>query len=141
MTSDRPPLLFAQDLGYAVGDDGSMTPTVVIDVADHPGIADLARVHAIEGVGDVRTSGRRVEGAGPDGAPVFLLGVSMTSPVTAAFAVLFPLPEAETFLREAGAGGRLAFGTTDVDTVGSERPFWLAVDLDGPSIGRALDGS
>lgn len=117
-----------------------MTPTVVIDVADHPEVADLARVHAIEGVGDVRTTGRRIDGAGPDGSAVFLLGVSMTSPVTAAFAVMFPLPEAELFLREAGDGGCLAFGTTDVDTVGSERPFWLAIDLDGPSIGRALDG-
>lgn len=140
MTSDRPPLLYAQDLGYAVGDDGSMTPTVVIDVTEHPEVADLARVHAIEGIGDVRTTGRRVDGAGPDGASVFLLGVSMTSPVTAAFAVMFPLPEAEPFLREAGDGGRLAFGTTDVDTVASEWPFWLAIDLDGPSIGRALDG-
>lgn len=115
-----------------------MTPTVVLDVGAHPEVADLARVHAIDGVGDVRTTGRRVDGAGPDGAAVFLLGVSMTSPVTAAFAVMFPLPEAEPFLLEAGDGGRLAFGTTDVDTVGAERPFWLAIDLDGPSIRQAL---
>lgn len=139
MADERPPLLLAQDLGYAVGDDGSMTPTVVLDVADHPAVADLARVHAIEGIGDVRTTGRRIEGAGPDGAPVFLLGVSLTSPVQAAFAIMFPLPAAAEFLLDAGTVGRLALATTDVDTVGAERPFWLAIDLDGPSLTAALD--
>lgn len=136
--TDRPALLLAQDLGYAVGDDGSMTPTVVLDVTGHPDVADLARVHAIEGIGDVRTTGRRIDGAGPDGSPVFLLGVSLTSPVSAAFAIMFPLPDAEAFLLEAGRGGRLALATTDVDTVGSERPFWLAIDLDGPSLESTL---
>ena len=98
MVADRPALLLAQDLGYAVGEDGAMTPTVVLHVDEHPEVADLARVHAIEGIGDVRTTGRRVDNAGPDGAPVFLLGVSLTSPVRAAFAIMFPLPDAEAFL-------------------------------------------
>ena len=80
MVADRPALLLAQDLGYAVGEDGAMTPTVVLHVDEHPEVADLARVHAIEGIGDVRTTGRRVDNAGPGGAPVFLLGVSLTSP-------------------------------------------------------------
>ena len=139
MVADRPALLLAQDLGYAVGEDGAMTPTVVLRVDDHPEVADLARVHAIEGIGDVRTTGRRVDNAGPDGAPVFLLGVSLTSPVRAAFAIMFPLPDAEAFLRDAGRGGQLALATTDVGSVGAERPFWLAIDLDGPSLEQALD--
>ena len=85
----------------------------------------------------MRTTGR-VDNAGPDGAPVFLLGVSLTSPVRAAFAIMFPLPDAEAFLRDAGRGGRLALATTDVGSVGAERPFWLAIDLDGPSLEQAL---
>ena len=139
MADDRPPLLLAQDLGYTIGADGTMTPTVVIDVTGHPEIADLPRVHATEGVGDVRTTGRVVERGGSDGAPIFLLGVAMSSPVRSAFAVVFPLPDAEPFLREAGRAGQMALGTTDVDRVGTDRPVWLAIDLDGPSLYAALD--
>ena len=54
---------------------------------------------------------------------------------------MFPLPDAEAFLRDAGRGGRLALATTDVGSVGAERPFWLAIDLDGPSLEQALDAS
>ncbi|MEC7506617.1 MAG: hypothetical protein VX510_07400, partial [Actinomycetota bacterium] len=64
---------------------------------------------------------------------------SLTSPVRAAFAIMFPLPDAEAFLRDAGRGGRLALATTDVGSVGAERPVWLAIDLDGPSLEEALD--
>lgn len=140
MTDDRPRLLLAQDLGYTVGDDGQMTPTVVLDVAEAPEVADLARVHAVEGIGDVRTTGRRIDGAGPDGTPVFLLGVSLTSPVRAAFAIAFPLPDSAPFLTAAGDGGRLALATTSTDRVAAERPYWLAIDLDGPALRAALDG-
>ena len=52
---------------------------------------------------------------------------------------MFPLPDAEAFLRDAGRDGRLALATTDVGSVGAERPFWLAIDLDGPSLEQALD--
>ena len=138
MTADRPPLLLAQDLGYTVADDGTMVPTVVLDVADHPEIGDLARVHAIEGVGDVRTTGRRVEGGGPGGTPIFLLGVALTTPVRAAFAIAFPLPDADGFLRDAGSAGRLVLATTDTDLVVDQRPTWLAIDLDGEAVEAAL---
>lgn len=134
----RPPLLLVQDLGYAVGDDTTMTPTAVLDVAMHPEVADLARVHAMEGIGDVRTHGRRVDGVGPNGTSLFLLGISITSPVAAAFGVGFPLPQAGDFLIEAAVHGRLALATTDVDIVAGERPFWLAIDLDEASMRKAL---
>jgi hypothetical protein len=138
MSADRPPLLLVQDLGYAVGDDGSMIPTAVLDVADHPEVADLARVHAIEGIGDVVTTGRRVDGAGPDGTDLFLLGISMSSPVRAAFALAFPLPTASGFLVDAADAGRLALATTEPDTVADEQPVWLAIDLDGSALRAAL---
>ncbi len=138
MVRARPPLLLAQDVGYAVGDDGVMTPTAVLDVVDHPEVADLARVHAVEGFGDVRTSGRRIDGAGPSGGDLFLLGIALTSPVRAAFAIAFPLPEAEGFLADAADAGRLALATTSVDTVDADRPWWLAIDLDRSALLAAL---
>lgn len=136
--NDRPPLLLAHDLGYTVADDGAVIPTVVVDVAGHPEIGDLARVHAIEGVGDIATTARRVAGAGPDGDDVFLLGVSLTSPVRAAFAIGFPLPDAEALLLDAAEAARLAIATTSVDAVHTERPTWLAIDLHGPAVAAAL---
>ncbi|MEM7142351.1 MAG: hypothetical protein AAF548_15110 [Actinomycetota bacterium] len=140
MTTDQPPLLPAQDLGWSVGTDGAMTPTVVVDAAAHPAVADLARVHAIDGVGDIRTTGRLIDGAGPGGGAVFLLGVTMTSPVRTAFAIAFPMPLAEEFLRQAADAGRLALATTDTHTVETERPSWLAIDLDAESLRGALAG-
>ena len=116
-----------------------MTPTVVLDAAGHPEIADLARVHAIEGVGDVKTTGRQVAGAGPVGHDLFLLGVSMTSPVRAAFALALPLPESRDFLVDAAEVGRLALATTSIETVAADRPMWLAIDLDRSALLAALD--
>ena len=139
MTGKRPPLLLVHDLGHTIGDDGTMTPTAVLDVAAHPEVSDLARVHAIEGVGDIATTGRRIEGAGPSGTDLFLLGVSMTSPVRAAFALAFPYPEARRFLRDAAEVGRLALATTSVDTVAEDRPHWLAIDLERSALLAALD--
>ena len=52
----EPPLLIAQEVGHTIGDDGATLPTVVIDVSEHPEIADLPRVHAIDGIGDVATA-------------------------------------------------------------------------------------
>ena len=128
-----------QDLGYSVSDDGSLIPTVVLDVADHPGIADLARVHAVEGVGDLTTTGRRVAQAGPNGEDLFLLGVAMTSPVRATFAIAFPLPDAHEFLGHAADTGRLALATTPPDAVGHDRPVWLAIDLDRSALRASFD--
>ena len=115
-----------------------MSPTVVLNVSKRPDIADLARVHALEGVGDVRSTGRRINGAGPGGSSIFLLGVALEAPVRAAFAIAFPLPEAETFLRDAGNTGHLVLATTNVAAVAEERPVWLAIDLDGSAIEKAL---
>ena len=127
VAADRPALLLAQDLGYAVGEDGAMTPTVVLHVDDHPEVADLARVHAIEGIGDVRTTGRRRQRRSGRGTGL-PFGVSLTSPVRAAFAIMFPLPDAEAFLRDAGRGGRLALATTDVGSVGASGPSgWRSI--------------
>ena len=46
----------AQEVGRTLTDDGDWMPTVTIDVSTSPAVADLARVHAFEGIGDVSTS-------------------------------------------------------------------------------------
>ncbi len=135
VSDDRPPLFTADEIGFSVDDDGHIWPTVVIDVADHPAIADLARVHAIEGIGDVRTTGRRIRRSGND---LFLLGVALSTPVRAAFAIAFELPPHEEFLRTAAAARHLAIATTPPDHLDDHSPVWLAVDLDADQLEAAL---
>jgi len=50
------PLFVAQEVGRTLTDDGDWMPTITIDVSTSPAVADLARVHAVEGIGDVSTS-------------------------------------------------------------------------------------
>ena len=144
----------ATGLGFTNDTDGSWWPTVVIDVAARPDVADLARVHAVEGIGDIATSAVRLDGGAasvdpgpPGGDPgpaggaretvgddLLLLGVKMTSPVLASFAVAFVLPGDSDFLRSAAERGSLVLATTDTDAAETDRPFWLAIDLDGPAL-------
>lgn len=133
---DRPPLFTADEIGFSVDDEGRIWPTVVIDVEGHPGIADLARVHAVEGIGDVRTTARRIHRSGTD---LFLLGVALTRPVRAAFAIAFELPPHEDFLRTAAAASHLAIATTPTEHLDDHAPIWLAVDLDTDQFEAALD--
>jgi hypothetical protein len=118
-------------VGYAVDDDGRLLPTASIDVGEHPEIADLARVHAIEGIGDLRTHARRISGGAVD---LVLVGVALTHPVRAAFAVAFALPEHRAFLEEVANAGTLVLATTDPTAAHLDRPVWLAIDVDGPRL-------
>lgn len=135
MSDDRPPLFTADEIGFSVDDEGRIWPTVVIDVEGHPAIADLARVHALEGMGDVRTTARRIHRTGTD---LFLLGVALTTPVRAAFAIAFELPPHEDFLRTAAAAAHLAIATTPTEHLDDHAPVWLAVDLDADQLEAAL---
>ena len=47
------PLFVAQEIGHTLSDENVWLPTVTIDVSQAPEVADLARVHAVEGIGDV----------------------------------------------------------------------------------------
>ena len=63
----RDPVVSAQifavvDIGTTIDDDGRQWPTAVIDADGHPEITDLARVHAIEGIGDIATEAAVREG-------------------------------------------------------------------------------
>ena len=118
--------------------DGTAWPTVTLDVSEEPAVADLARVHAVEGIGDVRTTARRIDS---DDGTVFLVGIALTRPVTAAFAIAFSLPAHDPFLRAAATAERLVLATTDPGRADQDRPLWLAIDLDAPAFLAALDGS
>lgn len=115
--------------GWTVDGDGALHPTVVLDVADRPDVADLPRVHASEGVGDLTTSLRRDDAA-------VLLDVRMSSPVRAAFSMRLALPEHRAVLDAAALANRLVLATTEPDL--GEAPLWLAIDLDGPRLAELL---
>ncbi len=131
------PLLAADEVGYTIDLDERVWPTVSVDASDHPAVSDLARVHAVEGVGDVRTTARRIPTS--DGE-LFLVGVVLTRPVHAAFAVRFELPQHRDFLETVADAGHLVVATTEPDDVERDQPLWLAVDLDGAAFRAALDG-
>ena len=132
MTSDEVAVFTALDVGHTVDVDGRLTPTVVIDVTGHPEVADLARVHAVEGVGDVATVAMR------DGDLV-LMGIRLSAPVTAMFAVAFSHALHREFLGEVATVGALTVATTDPGAAAEENPLWLAVDIDGSALLAAID--
>lgn len=126
-----PPVFLAQDVGSTIGEDGRHHPTVVIDVSNNPEVADLPRVHAIDGIGDVSTAAIRTGDA-------VVLGVQLTRPVTAAFAVVFDFTMHEQFLNEVADAHSLTFATTSPADASLDQPLWLSVDIDGECLREAL---
>lgn len=109
---------------------------MVIDASRHPEIRDLPRVHASEGIGDIRTEALRVAG---DTADLLLLGVRISRPVRCSFALAFELGAQRHVLQEAAEAGHLMLATTPPAHVTSDRPLWLAIDVDGAALRSAID--
>ena len=125
------PLFVAQEIGRTLVDENKWMPTVTIDVSQSPEVADLARVHAVEGVGDVSTHAIRQDDS-------VVLGVQMTSPVRAMFAVAFSYAQHREFLKDVAEAGALIFATTDVENAREDQPLWLSVDIDGSALLETL---
>ena len=125
------PLFVAQEIGHTLLDEDTWMPTVTIDVSQSPEVADLARVHAVEGIGNVTTHAIRED-------DTVLLGVQLTSPVQATFAVAFSYELHQEFLNEVADAGTLVFATTDTETAHEERPLWLSVFIDGSALRQTL---
>ncbi len=125
------PLFVAQEIGRTLVDEDKWMPTVTIDVSQSPAVADLARVHAVEGVGDVSTHAIRQDDS-------VVLGVQMTSPVRAMFAVAFSYSQHREFLKDVAEAGALIFATTDVENARENQPLWLSVDIDGSALLETL---
>ena len=126
------PLFVAQEIGHTLVDENVWMPTVTIDVSQAPEVADLARVHAVEGIGDVSTHAIR------EGDAV-VIGVQLTSPVQAVFAVVFSYALHGEFLKEVADVGSLIFATTDAETAHEEHPLWLSVDIDGDALRQTMN--
>jgi hypothetical protein len=118
------------DIGVTVGEDGVHYPTAVLDAADRPDVTDLARVHAVEGVGDLTTTFTAVPGG-------LLLTIRITRPVVVTVPLRFTLPDHLPVLEGAALTGHLLLASTPPAASG-DNPLWLAVDLDGPALMDAL---
>ena len=125
------PVFVAQEIGRTLVDENKWMPTVTIDVSQSPEVADLARVHAIEGMGDVSTHAIRQDDA-------VVLGVQLTSPVRAVFAVAFSFAQHREFLKDVAEAGALIFATTNVKNAIEDQPLWLSVDIDGSALLETL---
>ena len=128
------PVFVAQEIGRTLVDENKWMPTVTIDVSQSPEVADLARVHAVEGIGDVSTHAIRQDDA-------VVLGVQLTSPVRAIFAVAFSYAQHREFLKDVAEAGALIFATTDVENAIEDQPLWLSVDIDGSALLETLRNS
>ena len=126
------PFFAVQEIGHTLLDENTWMPTVTIDVSQSPAVADLARVHAVEGIGNVSTHAIRED-------DTVLLGVQLTSPVQATFAVAFSYAVHREFLNEVADAGSLIFATTDAQTVHENRPLWLSVDIDGNALRQTIN--
>ena len=125
------PVFVAQEIGRTLVDENKWMPTVTIDVSQSPEVADLARVHAVEGIGDVSTHAIRQDDA-------VVLGVQLTSPVQAIFAVAFSYAQHREFLKDVAEAGALIFATTNVENAIEDQPLWLSVDIDGSALLETL---
>ena len=125
------PFFVAQEIGRTLLEENVWMPTVTIDVSQSPEVADLARVHAIEGIGDVSTHAIRQD-------DTVLVGVQLTSPVQATFAVAFSYSLHQEFLNEVADAGSLVFATTATESAHEDRPLWLSVDIDGDALRKTL---
>lgn len=117
--------------GTTLDADGRRLPTVVIDTSEAPEISDLARVHAIEGIGDIRTEAVRT-------GSLIVLGIRMTVPVDATFAIAVDLDQHRAFLADVVDRGGFVIAHTDPERAAVEQPIWLAVDIDGESLAAHL---
>ncbi len=126
------PLFIAQELGHTLIRENVWMPTVTIDVSQSPEVADLARVHAVEGIGDVSTHAIRQDDS-------VVVGVQLTSPVQAMFAVAFSFALHRDFLNEVADAKSLTFATTDTGSAHEEQPLWLSVDIDGDALRQIMN--
>ena len=126
------PLFIAQEVGHTLIGENLWMPTVTIDVSQFPEVADLARVHAVEGIGDVSTHAIRQDNT-------VVVGVQLTSPVQAMFAIAFSFVLHREFLNEVADAKSLIFATTDTGSAHEEQPLWLSVDIDGDALRQTVN--
>lgn len=129
--SDLPPPLPVQSVGWTMSEiDGQMMslPSVALDTVGRADVADLARVHAIEGIGDIRTLATPAEGG-------VRFDIVVVSPVRCHLSFVVS-NEHRSILEHAAREESLVLATGDPSTVDET---WLAVNIDGPALTAVLD--
>lgn len=123
--------------GTTIDTDGVSFPTVVVDASNRPDVRDLVRVVAIDGVGDLTTTGD--VGMDPQGRTVIRLMARATVPVAVEFTMVFPMPAYAELLGDAARMGCLviASATGDPPTIDNEN--WLGLDLDSTSLMKMVN--
>lgn len=116
----------------AIEADGEVVPAVVLDARQRPDVADLARVHAVEGIGDLRT-GLALFDLGPRRDWLVRVEVLVDAPVRCRFHLVLAVDEGEALLRAGSAAGSLAIGCHPPEDHG-----WLVVHLDASAVAPVL---
>jgi hypothetical protein len=113
-------------------DDESLVAAVLLDTAERPEVADLARVTAAEGVGDLRC-GVGVWDLGPADDRLVRLEVAVDHPVHCRFHVVLPWVDHAEVLRAVSSGGALALGSGDGEGE------WLVLNVDPQRLQPVID--
>jgi hypothetical protein len=107
-------------------------PAVVVDADGRPDVADLPRVVATDGVGDLRC-GIGVDDTGPAVGWRLRLEVLIDHPVQCRYHLVVPWATWRLWLRHAAAAGAIAIGVDGGD------PNWLVLDVDPDRLLGVLD--
>jgi hypothetical protein len=113
-------------------DDGATVAAMLLDTSTRPDVADLARVHAIDGVGDLRC-GLGVYDVGPPEAWLVRVEVVVDHPVRCRFHAVVGWLEQRTWLAAVVHGASVAVGTQDPDG------YWLRLNVNPALVAPVLD--
>lgn len=105
-------------------------PAVVVDASGRADVADLARVHETEGIGNVRTLAVRND-------ENIDLSVVLTSPVICSFTLQFEAADTTGFLASVCAASSMVIATGQPDS----GQLCLAVDIDGQALADVLNSA
>lgn len=122
----------SDDVDASTGGGAVLLPAVVIDTRDRADVADLVRVSASEGVGDLRCG----LGADDTGAPEawrLRLEVLVDHPVACRFHLVVPWLEWRTWWRSVATSGAVVLNLGGIDA------SWLVLDIDPRALGAVLD--
>jgi hypothetical protein len=104
-------------------DDDAVVAAMVLDTTGRPDVADLARVHASEGIGDVRC-GVGVLDIGPPDTWLVRLEVAVDHPVRCRFHAVVDWLGHRSWLAAVADGASVAVGA------GTGAEYWLRLNVD-----------
>ena len=113
--------------------EGRLLPAALLDASGRPDVADLPRVHSMEGVGDLRCSVSLV-GLGEAEGPGITFTVEVDHPVSCHFSLTLGWSSHEEWLRAVAASGSMTLG------FGDGSGSWLSLNIDPDRLGHVLGG-